>query len=39
MKEENLRLITNVTAVGELLPALRAYSVPRLGKWLGPGEV
>ena len=39
VKEENLRLITNVRSVDELLPALRAYSVPRLGKWIGLGEV
>ena len=39
VKEENLRLITNVRAVSELLPALRSYSVPRLGKWIGLGEV
>ena len=39
VKEENLRLITNVRAVSELLPALRSYSVPRPGKWIGLGEV
>ena len=39
VKEENLRLIANVRAVSELLPALRSYSVPRLGKWIGLGEV
>ena len=39
MKEENLRLITNVRAVSELAAALRSYSVPRLGQWIGLGEV
>jgi len=39
MKEENLRLIANVGAVGEVLPALRAYSAPRVGKWIGLDEV
>jgi len=37
--KENLRLIANVRAVSELLPALRSYSVPRRGKWIGLGEV
>jgi uncharacterized protein (TIGR00730 family) len=35
MKPENLRLIVNVGTVGEVLPALRAYSPPRVGKWIG----
>jgi len=39
MKEENLRLIANVAAVSEVLPALRAYSAPRVGKWIGLDEV
>ena len=38
MKPENLNLITNVTAVDGLLPALRAYTSPRVGKWLDPEE-
>lgn len=38
MKEENLRLITNVGAVGEVLPALRAYAPPRVRKWIGLDE-
>jgi hypothetical protein len=35
MKPENLRLIQNVGTVGEVLPALRAYSPPRVVKWIG----
>ena len=38
VKEENLRLITNVRAVSELLPALRSYSVPRAGQVDRPGR-
>ncbi len=38
MKEQNLSLITNVPTVGGVLPALRAYTPPRVGKWLDPGE-
>ena len=38
MKEQNLRLISNVTNVDGLLPALRAYTPPRVGKWLDPEE-
>jgi hypothetical protein len=38
MKPENLNLITNVTAVDGLLPALHAYTSPRVGKWLDPEE-
>jgi uncharacterized protein (TIGR00730 family) len=38
MKPQNLQLISNVTAVGDLLPALRAYTPPRVGKWLDPGQ-
>jgi uncharacterized protein (TIGR00730 family) len=39
MKPENLNLITNVTTVDGLLPALRAYTPPRVGKWLDPEEI
>jgi hypothetical protein len=35
MKADNLRLIENVSTVDEVLPALRAYSPPRGGKWIG----
>ena len=35
MKAENLGLIQNVGTVGEVLPALRAYSPPRVAKWIG----
>jgi hypothetical protein len=35
MKAENLGLIQNVGTVGEVLPALRAYSPPRVVKWIG----
>jgi uncharacterized protein (TIGR00730 family) len=38
MKPENLDLITNVTAVDDLLPALRAYAPPRVDKLLDPEE-
>jgi uncharacterized protein (TIGR00730 family) len=38
MKPESLNLITNVTAVDGLLPALHAYTSPRVGKWLDPEE-
>jgi uncharacterized protein (TIGR00730 family) len=38
MKPENLNLITNVTAVDDLLPALRAYAPPRVDKLLDPEE-
>jgi len=38
MKEQNLRLITNVPTVDALLPALAAYQAPRVGKWLDPQE-
>ena len=38
MKPENLSLITNVTAVDGLLPALRAYAPPWVDKLLGPEE-
>ena len=38
MKPENLRLISNVATVADLLPALRAYQSPRVGKWLDPQE-
>jgi uncharacterized protein (TIGR00730 family) len=38
MKQENLSLISNVTAVDGLLPALRAYTPPRVGKWLDPEQ-
>ena len=38
MKPENLRLISNVATVADLLPALRAYQPPRAGKWLDPQE-
>ena len=38
MKPENLRLISNVATVTDLLPALRAYQPPRAGKWLDPQE-
>ena len=38
MKEQNLSLIANVTTVDALLPALRAYTAPRVGKWLDPEE-
>ena len=38
MKPENLNLITNVTAVDDLLPALRAYTPPRVDKLLDPEE-
>lgn len=39
MKPDNLRLIANVGTVAEVLPALRAYSAPRVGKWIGLDEV
>ena len=39
MKPENLRLIANVGAVSEVLPALRAYAAPRVTKWIGLDEV
>jgi uncharacterized protein (TIGR00730 family) len=38
MKPENLNLITNVTAVDDLLPALRAYAPLRVDKLLDPEE-
>ena len=38
MKQQNLSLISNVTSVDGLLPALRAYTPPRVGKWLDPDE-
>jgi hypothetical protein len=38
MKEQNLSLITNVPTVDGLLPALDAYTPPRVGKWLDPDE-
>jgi hypothetical protein len=38
MKPENLSLISDVTDVDGLLPALRAYTPPRVGKWLDPEE-
>jgi hypothetical protein len=38
MKEQNLHLVTNVPTVDGLLPALQAYTPPRAGKWLDPGE-
>ena len=38
MKEQNLSLISNVTAVDGLLPALAAYTPPRVGKWLEDPE-
>jgi uncharacterized protein (TIGR00730 family) len=38
MKPENLALIANVPTVGDLLPALRSYTPPRVGKWLDPQE-
>jgi uncharacterized protein (TIGR00730 family) len=39
IREENLRLIANVGAVSEVLPALQSYSAPRVGKWIGLDEV
>ena len=39
VKEENLRLIANVGAVSEVLPALRAYSAPRVTKWVDLDDV
>jgi uncharacterized protein (TIGR00730 family) len=38
MKQENLELIANVGAVADVLPALRSYVPPRVGKWLDPQE-
>ena len=38
MKPENLNLITTVTAVDDLLPALRAYAPLRVDKLLDPEE-
>ena len=38
MKPENLGLIVNVPTVAGVLPALRAYATPRVGKWLDPEE-
>jgi uncharacterized protein (TIGR00730 family) len=38
MKQQNLSLISNVTSVDGLLPALRAYTPPRVGKWLDPDQ-
>lgn len=38
MKQENLGLIANVGAVADVLPALRSYVPPRVGKWLDPQE-
>jgi hypothetical protein len=38
MKPENLGLIANVPTVADVLPALRAYAPPRVGKWLDPEE-
>jgi uncharacterized protein (TIGR00730 family) len=38
MKPENLELIANVAAVADVLPALRAYTPPHVGKWLDLGE-
>ncbi len=39
MKPENLGLIANMGAVGEVLPALRAYSSPRVTKWVDLDDV
>ena len=36
MKQENLDLIGTVDTVREVLPALRSYAPPRVGKWLDP---
>lgn len=38
MKQENLDLIGSVGTVREVLPALRSYAPPRVGKWLDPEE-
>jgi hypothetical protein len=38
MKQENLDLIGTVGTVREVLPALRSYAPPRVGKWLDPEE-
>ena len=38
IKPENLRLITNVSDVGELLPVLRSYEPPRVDKLIGLDE-
>jgi uncharacterized protein (TIGR00730 family) len=38
LKTENLRLIVNVPAVGDVLPAIRSYTAPRAGKWLDLDE-
>lgn len=38
MKRENLRLIVNVAAVGEVLPALWSYEAPQVSKWLDLDE-
>jgi hypothetical protein len=38
MKPENLSLISNVATVDDLLPALRSYRAPRVGRWLDPEE-
>jgi predicted Rossmann-fold nucleotide-binding protein len=32
----NLSLVSDVATVDDLLPALRAYTSPRVGKWLDP---
>jgi uncharacterized protein (TIGR00730 family) len=36
MKQENLDLIGTVDTVRDVLPALRSYAPPRVGKWLDP---
>jgi uncharacterized protein (TIGR00730 family) len=38
MKAENRELILNVGSVKEILPALHAYSPPRVEKWIKLGE-
>jgi uncharacterized protein (TIGR00730 family) len=39
MKPEHRGLILNVAGVGEVLPALRSYSAPAAGKWIGVEDV
>jgi hypothetical protein len=38
MKPGNLGLIENVASVADLLPALRAYAPPQVGKWIGADD-